>query len=302
MRRILLSSLLTMLLMSGCASDNGYWPKEPVPNLSNCNGTKWNREGHLNTTHLVAKMAGVDEVEAARLAYFSQAPDDMAFLYSAPSVGIWGIVPPFWSYRSKIVNTLHSLHGGNNEQVLTRRERLGSMIIKLRSEKSETWKVGFLIHALGDSYAHVRGELGDLHAYGGFWGHIFDNGTGENQPDIIVENNNYLIYIEYVKDLFEMLSNGSSGANRLILNDFVGEIRKQVEKLHASNDQFVEFVRGYTYCGDEKSVYDWPMVDKVNSDKSGQSQVADEVNRSKWEDEIRFGRVSQFLREVGQDL
>lgn len=302
MKKMLLSSLLTTLLMSGCASGNGYWPQETVPNLSKCDGNKWSREGHLNTTHLVAKMAGIDEVEAARLAYFSQVPDDMAFLYSAPSVGIWGIVPPFWSYRSKIVNTLHSLHGGSKEQVVNRRGRLSAMIVKLRSEKAETWKVGFLIHALGDSYAHVRGELDAPHAYGELFGHIFDNANGENQPDIIVANNNYLIYIEYVRDLFEILSRGSSGANRLILSDFVGEIKKQVEQLHVSNDRFVEFVRSYTYCGNDESVYDWPLLAKDKDGKPRELQVDLKAIGLNGEDEIKFGRVSQFLREVGLGL
>lgn len=127
MSQTVCSVIVVMILGSttGCASSNSYWSSAPPQKLfGKCDGQKYEREGHFHTTDLVGEMAGLDKNKRDRLAYFSQAPDDLAFKYSATSVAFWGIVPPHLSYRSNIINVLHSLHGGSHKEIISRREKL----------------------------------------------------------------------------------------------------------------------------------------------------------------------------------
>lgn len=163
------------------------------------------KHGHLNTTHAVAMFAGYSYHEAARLACFSQMPDDEALKYSATAVAIWGI--PVWTgYRHRVVSVLHSLHGGDNCAVEARRARL-EQLVHDEAGKLPTWQLGFLIHAMGDSYAHVWGETGALHAYGEIYGHAF---AFDQRPDIISANNNFEQYEKYVRALFKALRRGTA--------------------------------------------------------------------------------------------
>lgn len=282
-----------VFFLTACAPSNSYWPStSPGPRVVTCNGQKYNREGHQNTTALIAEMAGLEASHARRLAYFSQAPDDLWFLYSAPSVGVWGYVPFFWSYRSNIMNVLHSLHGGSHEAVIERRRNLKEQIISLRSRSNDEdgWKIGFLIHAMGDSYAHAYGALGDLHGYGEFLGHAFDNGEQDNRPDMIVMNNNYLIYIQYVQALFEALSDGSAKADLKGLNEFIAGVKAEVEVKHVSNSDFVQFVQTYTYCGNANRVHD----------QQPGNLATEELK--KLEQDIERVKVSDFLSEMRDRL
>lgn len=167
------------------------------------NEITYERDGHEKTTFYVADQLELPAETALRLAFFSQAPDDLALKYSAPVVGAWGVAWP--AYRQRIVNSLHSLHGGNNSEVLARRSRLAAMIsmYDLRDSRIH-WKVGFLVHALGDSYAHVHGVEGALESYSPIWGHIFDNGSNGEQPDEIAKHPDR--YAQYVQNLCQSLA------------------------------------------------------------------------------------------------
>lgn len=291
--------LSVAFILHGCASTNDYWPSSHV---DRCDEHGYAREGHYNTTELVAKMAGLDSTDAARLAYFSQAPDEMAFKYSAPAVGVWGVIPPFWLYRPKIMNTLHSLHNGDNLQVTGRRQQLKDLIISYRSlhdSPDNDWKVGFLIHAMGDSYAHVYGEEGNLHAYGGFFGHVFDNGDGENRPDVIVMNDNSSSYIEYVRSLYDALNaNNESRGDRDALKKYILAVEAQVKV--GTNNDFVKFVQSYPYTRQtspqsEASIGQW-WLSTSNCLAAGKDKAAE------WGNEIHFFKVSAFLSEIRSKL
>lgn len=169
---------------------------------------KYHQDGHEQTTAYVAQALGFGEETRRRLAFYSQAPDDLALKYSAPAVGIWGVV---WiPYRQRIVDGLHSLHGGEHDAVLARRERLATLLSGMKLDRKDMhWKAGFLIHALGDSYAHVRtDEVGRLRSYSPIWGHIFDNGDHGSQPDVIARHP--LRYAAYVDALCKALAPNSS--------------------------------------------------------------------------------------------
>ena len=175
--------------------------RNPFPEL--CAGPdhpQFGPDGHYFTTNKVAELAGVSAEVNREITLFSQAPDDLALSYSATAVAIWGVV---WiPYRQRIVETLHSLHGGHEEAVKTRRRLLAAMIKDFDlsfKNKDELWKVGFLIHALGDSYAHVHGKGETLKSYNKVWGHAWDSVFGVN-PDNIAKDtlalDNYLAYAE----------------------------------------------------------------------------------------------------------
>lgn len=296
--------LCGVVALGGCASNSAYSPSAPVPMLTSCNGEKYNEEGHYNTTDLIARMAGFQKDEAKRLANFSQAPDGLWLQYSAPSVGVWGLpLRPFWSYPSNVMNVLHSLHNGNHAEVLERRSRLQREILSFSKpyKGADLWKVGFLIHAMGDSYAHSYGEMNNLHGYSEYFGHAFDNGSSGNRPDMIVMNNNYLIYIQYVQALFEALSQGDGSVGRTKLSDFTERIKREVEVNHVSNDKLIDIIRGYTYCGSEKSLLEWPASRTKVVDGVKENLNADKDDPSEW-GTMEFADVSQFLSEVRERL
>lgn len=64
----------------------------------------------------------------------------------------------------------------------------------------EDWKIGFLIHAYGDSYSHTKGTGENLRAYGPILGHLLDG----PEPDSIADNPDK--YEDFVRGLFSVLA------------------------------------------------------------------------------------------------
>ena len=186
----------------------------------------WDRDGHEHTTAAVTKSLGVDADIARRVTYFSQAPDDRWFLYSAPSVAIWGVL--WLPYRHRIMNVLHSLHGGDDKVVRDRRAALARLITTYDFRvRADHWKIGFLIHALGDSFAHVYGPEDDLHSYNEIWGHAFDNGTHGTKPDVITEHEQR--YVGFVNTLCGAIA-GSKGVSAQCAPDLGAILFERVRK------------------------------------------------------------------------
>jgi hypothetical protein len=167
---------------------------------------EWGADGHYFTTNKVAELAGLDADLNREITLFSQAPDDLSLSYSATAVAIWGVV---WiPYRQRIVNTLHSLHGGHDDAVRTRRKLLAAKIKAFdlgTRDPEELWKVGFLIHALGDSYAHVHGTEDHLKAYNQVWGHAWDSVFGTDPDKIGHDTLALKNYLAYAKGLYDAL-------------------------------------------------------------------------------------------------
>lgn len=207
--RVLLWGLA--LIVTGCAT-TGLQP--PGPSIM------YPREGHQLTTSIVAGIAGLSAEDVHQLSFFSQAPDDMTLRYSAVAVGIWGSVPLFWGYRSRINSILHSLHGGGKKEVDIRHQYFLQRIHDDMLKPDEPrWQVGFMIHAMGDSYAHTKGHTDNLSAYSECIGHIF---AFKNKPDTIVANNNSEIYVLYVRSLYKALRTERANPNQL--EHFIKEI------------------------------------------------------------------------------
>lgn len=190
-----------------------YGPEQAIPKALDCARTNvWFIEnGHLYSTYKVARFAGYDEQDALVLAYFSQYPDiDEEF----NAVNQFGKV--FSGKRRFVVKVLHSLHGGNADEIRQRRTKLRSLI-KHHVSKGEFWKAGVLIHSLGDSYAHTKGKFGSSNekAYGPVFGHgipsALDKITGINlDPDDLDRKVVREKYVAYINDLFEILNHGNS--------------------------------------------------------------------------------------------
>lgn len=176
---------------------------------------KYGRDGHQDTTYIVAILAGRSAAEAAELAFYNQAADDVWLRFSAPPLTFWGSVTD-WGYRHRIIGVLHSLHGGDVDDVGQRRRDLVAAIrASDRSHPDHAWTTGLTIHALGDSFAHTRT---DGTAYGELYGHAFDG----HAPDIIGLRPS--LYMEYVETLYSALVLDDDH-DRSGLDSYLAEIR-----------------------------------------------------------------------------
>lgn len=240
MKRLVLLALLACPGM--VAAEQDYWT---LPDKAACeralaageaSALLYPREGHLSTTGIVAFLAGYSFKDATLLACYSQMPDDQAWSLSAPAVGVWGIVRP--EFRHLIVDNLHSLHGGDHAAVERRRARLAALVKQALANRDPAWQVGFLIHAMGDSYAHVKGPASDLEAYGALVGHIF---AFREAPDNIARDDNLTHYTAYARALFEAL--GGQPSQRVELDRFLGKVAAAAATRERAN--VIEAINGF---------------------------------------------------------
>ncbi|WP_291842771.1 hypothetical protein [Maricaulis sp.] len=233
---------------------------------------KYQRDGHQDTTYMVARLAGHSSEDAALLAFFNQAADDLAMRYAAPQVSVWGTFGA-WGYRHRINAVLHSLHGGDQAVVAQRRLDLANMIeARNRSEGQASWQTGFLIHALGDSYAHTD-PVG--HAYGETYGHLFDG----HAPDLV--GNRPGLYLDYVDALFDALELDTA-SDREAFSRFKTLIRNAPEGDIAAHRAAITEMRDY-----------YPDTARLECDALAASLSMREVSRFLRDVEAGFGRSGE---------
>ena len=233
-------TIVLMLPNAVFAGGNAWW----LTDSADCdlNGTDLNyypfyaKEGHENTTYVVARIAGHGRFDAKKLACYSQMPDTEVMRLSAPAVGVWGVFA--WEYRHLIVANLHSLHGGNAENVKTRRTKLAELIKQGVSDQIPVWKTGFMIHAMGDSYAHVSGSGENIKAYGELFGHIF---AFSEKPDNIAHDENFTHYKLYVEELYKALE--QSAASKSELNRFIASVEAAAKT--GNEEEVVKAITGF---------------------------------------------------------
>ncbi|WP_339745136.1 hypothetical protein [uncultured Maricaulis sp.] len=194
---------------------------------------KYKDDGHLDTAYIVARHAGWDAAAAAELAFYTQAPDDFAAAYSAPS-GSARLLALQFERAHLLSAVLHSLHGGGTDDVAHRQRVLAQMISEQSrvwadpARPGDHWKLGFLVHALGDSYAHVWGvnqnRPGSV-AYNPITGHIPD-GLVHGNPDNIAAN--YTNYAAYVRTLYAALDRGDG--DRVALEAYLADVEQAVAR------------------------------------------------------------------------
>ena len=238
---------------------------------------KYHSDGHGNTTAIVARFAGHNDISAKRLAYFSQAPDELWARYSAPSVAIWGWLPGTWGYRKRVFDTLHSLHGGDADAVIKRQKKLSIILTDQMTRNAKSWRTGLIIHALADSYAHTKGEGVNVRAYGPPAGHAF---AWKEKPDEI--NRRPKLYKKYVKKLFRALSNSNSDPTKL--TSFFNGLDQALKTAVSSSDR------------DEQSRIVTQFI--VNFDQPRLTSQECAV----WAKELRLWTVFRFLKSVNSRL
>lgn len=166
--------------------------KNPQQTVSN----RYAKDGHLYTTFIVLRAAGVEENSSYDIAYCSQLPDDNAW-FSASLASF----NPNIEYRNNIMGVIHSLHGGNAEDVNARRKALKTLIIEsLKKKNLSNCEVGILIHAYADSYAHTYRKGNKEKAYGLFLGHLLHG----HRPDVIAyDSDKYIMYSNEFFNIFK---------------------------------------------------------------------------------------------------
>lgn len=243
----------------------------------------YSKDGHFYTAGYVAYLAGYRNIpKLESISCYTQTPDEQLWSLNAVPVSVYGIIPGFWSYRHQVVDGLHSLHGGDAQGVEVRRARLKQKIVEAVQPGSMVpdWQLGFLIHAFGDSYAHVHGT--PTRAYSQGIGHAIPSLTGDD-PDAIFTNRHYQNYNAYVRALYEALSLGETTAKADFegLELFTDEITKEAAKGDVPDKTVTIHIRNGL------PAYDFGKNDRL----------CKEMNSRINENEIR-----EFLRKLSTDL
>lgn len=181
----------------------------------------WEVDGHLYTTYVVARIAGMGTERAARIAHYTQYPDDENALHA-----IGNKYYDFLSTERRLLkNYLHSLHG-DREGITPRREALRhhirAALAPPEGSADMDWAVGTLVHAYGDTYAHLDEEG---NPYGDIWGHFRDG----HCPDRIAHSPQTIErWKSYAGSLFDLLAGhvqaGSYATRKEMLNHFISVI------------------------------------------------------------------------------
>ncbi len=190
-------------------------------------GILWERDGHLFTTFLVSSFAEVPKADKYAITYYCQYADD-DHRYNATVVSLkYLLVPWRWCWRTDINKELHSLHGGDNDSVRRRRTELAKLIKSQLAEgdANRLWQAGLMIHALGDSYSHTKGEFGqDERAYGPLYGHAFV----VHFPDQVAHAEVFPKYAAYVRNLFDVLSPPGNVAGKQGVEKYLADLSAKV--------------------------------------------------------------------------
>ncbi len=204
MKPVIMMGILAAALVLPACSTPGYRTLNPSC-VEPFADAKYNRDGHQDTTYLVAVMAGRSPREAALLSFYNEAADDLALRFAAPQVSVWASFGG-WTYRHRIVAVLHSLHGGGPEAVAQRRADLArALSARPVGEDDTVWQSGLIIHALGDSYSHTLGDRGEGEAYGELYGHLLDG----HSPDYVAMRPP--VYRAYIESLYDALAVPGAG-------------------------------------------------------------------------------------------
>jgi len=161
----------------GGADVYGFVGNSPV-NLVDLLG-KYQLDIHFYATYVMAMQNGMSDQAAYETAYYAQYPDQNSTFDAIPA-GI-NLVEDRLFFRKRaeaqfdldIQRIIHSLHGGNADQVKAWKECIGKMV----HTEPNGWRRGFLIHTLGDSFSHVKD---DGSAYKTPEGHLWES----TNPDV----------------------------------------------------------------------------------------------------------------------
>ncbi len=124
-------------------------------------------------------------------------------------------VNPNAQWDRDVQEILHSLLGGNAKDLLNRRKCLENLF--KNNPNLPVWEKGFLLHALGDTYAHSD-------ANGNPYSFPLGHGAQGHNPDLISNNiNNYKAYTNSLYSMFGGQPNAAGvGQINAIINKAAG--------------------------------------------------------------------------------
>lgn len=230
--------------------------------------------GHYYTVYYVSLLVGFDEDTSFKLAFYTQLPDQVEELDAVAVTKKGGItfavstLAPFtiltsanpniyeasrkrlrWAY---IIQTgLHALSG----DVAKDEQKLTTDLIAAASTTQPIEYVAFLIHRLGDTYAHTslkEDKNPNAKLYRFPYGHAGPD-LDVNSPDDI--HNRFFKYREYAKALFKILSVYYSNKYKVNidnregygeLNTFLNELQGKIlgEKARLKQEKIKTYYRG----------------------------------------------------------
>ena len=221
------TSKLVVLILAGIfticpwavAQDNSQLEPDVVAEVCAQEATpSFGFDGHLYSTFLIARFAGIDGTNAFTLAYYSQYPDeDSTFKATSFFIGY-----PNW--RADVREVMHSLHGGGRDAIDARRAALKKFIKdSLGQDPPNYWQAGLMIHAFADSYSHTKEPLGDSDqkAYGSIFGHLHQ----WKKPDQIARQQVFPKYRETATQLYDILEVEGAG-DKEQLTEFLNTIEE----------------------------------------------------------------------------
>jgi hypothetical protein len=148
----------------------------------------WGPSGHYYTVYAVARHAGVSDQIAEQLAFYAQLPDqvsDLDAIVAGEGFAVATLLPP--AHRAaalrgsleettKTSSSLHCLNGSTGGNETQRRLNILKGIEHLKETRGR-FAFGLGLHALGDSFAHRKGDTDSDALYPAPFGHLF-GGTG----------------------------------------------------------------------------------------------------------------------------
>lgn len=244
---------------------------------------EWYETGHINTTLIIAKLAGLSPELTHDLSVYCQIPDYHKFKlrYSA-GTPLWGWLEGKGKDAKLIATLLHGFHGGDADEVRRRQRVFSSYVRQQMQNGDEPWKIGIAIHAFGDSYAHTfdDGENGRC-AYGYPLGHGLDF-LFCVKPDYISQHSQ--VYFDYCADLFWALS-GKEAVQNFEFLAFVGGFKAILESAH------------FRKLGIEEQEY---IISDYIVSASGDQTTHQEMIQAG--DALDYAQVIAFLRELEQAI
>ncbi len=92
------------------------------------------------------------------ISYYSQYPDIDSDYAAVPVSLKYLLLPWRWKWRNDITGTLHSLHGGNHQDIIKRRIKIQKTLHETLHDPTLDWLSGLIIHAYADSFSHTKNK------------------------------------------------------------------------------------------------------------------------------------------------
>ena len=186
---------------------------------------KYDEWVHYYLMYLLMRRYGLDERRAKALAEGSQYPDGESYWASFFRNEFDAMYVPYLiTFRTKYQETLHNLNGLESERLeeyqCCIRNTIGEIIGGSRLGETDYFKIGVLLHALGDTYAHFKVVSGaNGKSYYQFIGHAED-GTAPDNP-----HHNMVRFREYLQDVENLIRRLPSNPNYDVAKDVYDYMR-----------------------------------------------------------------------------